>query len=86
MPSYPTQINVRPTKSGNGFTAGKVYNWEWHKRSVYRCLNDNGHERFECYSYDSSEPFGPRSPHLWDGSGVYEFTAGRWEPVIYKWK
>ena len=69
------EIVAIATKSGNGFTAGKRYVFEHSMNSAYETWNDNGHRRVECY------PFGPCSPHLWDGEGVWEYVAGRFEEV-----
>lgn len=68
-------ILAAPTRSGNGFTAGRLYNFHHTRNMAYEAVNDNGHRRVECY------PFGEHSPHLWDGYGDYEQVAGRFEEV-----
>ncbi len=71
-------MKITPTKSGNGFTAGKVYTatideTSW-KNSLLRTFNDNGHERFiSADDIDSGKP----SAHLWDG--VNWNQAGTWK-------
>ena len=45
------------------------------RNMAYETTNDNGHRRVECY------PFGENSPHLWEGYGIYEDVAGRFEEV-----
>lgn len=65
----------KPTKSGNGFTGGKIYVFNHVGNQAYETYSDSGHRRVECY------PFGEHSPHLWDGCGIYEIVAGRFEEV-----
>lgn len=64
-----------PTKSGNGFIKGQEYTFEHHRNRLYRTfLDDNNFVK-------KYEDFGPRSAHLWDGTGDYEKVAGKFNIV-----
>jgi len=70
MKTLPYTVQAVPTRSGNGFREGQVYTFRHHTNGAYVAINDNGHERIECY------PFSEHSAHLWDGRGVFERVAG----------
>lgn len=79
-------IQAKPTKSGNGFTEGKIYTFVEDpqsiilngKRALFMTDNDNGHRRYVSRtSFDDKS----RSAHLWDGRDANWLKAGYWERV-----
>ena len=77
----PSIIIVTPSRNGNTFLTDNNYLFRHHKRNIYMCVNEHGGESYHRYETYEVLTDGSQSAHLWDGEGLFEYTAGHWSVV-----